>query len=66
MDVKSLPLFVLRLLGVRLGKGGENVVSTLGLTIYFLHDKSFQGDRYFMLLIDDYSRMMLVAFLKEK
>lgn len=28
--------------------------------------KSFQGDRYFMLLIDDYFRMMWVAFLKEK
>ena len=28
--------------------------------------KSFQGERYFMLLIDDYTRMTLVAFLKEK
>lgn len=28
--------------------------------------KSFQGDRYFMLLIDDYSRMMWVTFLKKK
>jgi len=25
-----------------------------------------QGDRYFMLLIDDHSRMMWVTFLKEK
>lgn len=28
--------------------------------------RSVQGDRYFMLLIDDYSRMMWVVFLKEK
>lgn len=28
--------------------------------------RSLQGDRYFMLLIDDYSRMMWVTFLKEK
>jgi len=28
--------------------------------------RSVQGDRYFMLLIDDYSRMMWVTFLKEK
>jgi len=28
--------------------------------------RSVQGDRYFMLLIDDYSWMMWVAFLKEK
>lgn len=28
--------------------------------------KHFQGDRYFMLIIDDYSRMMWVTFLKEK
>ena len=26
----------------------------------------FQGDHYFMLLIDDYTKMTLVAFLKEK
>lgn len=28
--------------------------------------RSFQGDIYFMLIIDDYSRMMWVAFLREK
>jgi len=28
--------------------------------------RSVQGDRYFMLLIDDHSRMMWVTFLKEK
>ena len=28
--------------------------------------KSMQGDHYFMLLIDDYTRMTWVAFLKEK
>jgi len=28
--------------------------------------KSLQGDRYFMLLIDDHSQMMWVTFLKEK
>ncbi|GLJ40699.1 hypothetical protein SUGI_0840630 [Cryptomeria japonica] len=28
--------------------------------------RSFQGDRYFMLIIDDYSRMMWVTFLEEK
>ena len=28
--------------------------------------KSIQGDHYFMLLIDDYTRMAWVAFLKEK
>lgn len=28
--------------------------------------KSFQGDRYFMLIIDDYSRMMWVTFLRDK
>ena len=28
--------------------------------------KSLQGDHYFMLLIDDYTRMTWVAFLKEK
>ena len=28
--------------------------------------KSLQGDHYFMLLIDDYTRMAWVAFLKEK
>ena len=28
--------------------------------------KSLQGDRYFMLLIDDYSRLMWVTFLREK
>ena len=28
--------------------------------------KILQGDRYFMLLIDDYTRMTWVAFLKEK
>lgn len=30
------------------------------------NDKSVQGDKYFMLLIDDYSRMMWVIFLKGK
>lgn len=28
--------------------------------------RSVQDDRYFILLIDDYSKMMWVAFLKEK
>lgn len=28
--------------------------------------RSMQGDKYFMLLIDDYSRMMWVTFLREK
>lgn len=28
--------------------------------------KSLQGDRYFMLLIDDYSRMAWVTFIREK
>lgn len=28
--------------------------------------RSFQGDRYFMLIIDDYSRMMWVTFLRKK
>jgi len=28
--------------------------------------RSVQGDRYFMFLIDDYSKMMWVTFLKEK
>ena len=28
--------------------------------------KGFYGERYFMILVDDFSRMMLVAFLKEK
>lgn len=28
--------------------------------------KSFQGDKYFMLIIDDYSRMCWVTFLNEK
>lgn len=28
--------------------------------------RSFQGDRYFMLIIDDYSRMMWVSFIREK
>lgn len=28
--------------------------------------RSFQGDRYFMLIIDDYSIMMWVTFLREK
>ena len=28
--------------------------------------KILQGDRYFMFLIDDYTRMTWVAFLKEK
>ena len=28
--------------------------------------KSFQGEYYFMLLIDDYTRMTWVTFLKEK
>ena len=28
--------------------------------------KILQGDRYFMFLIDDYTRMTQVAFLKEK
>ena len=28
--------------------------------------KTWQGDHYFMFLIDDYTRMISVAFLKEK
>ena len=28
--------------------------------------KGFYGERYFMILVDDFSRMMWVAFLKEK
>ena len=28
--------------------------------------KSFQGEYYFMLLIDDYTRMSQVTFIKEK
>lgn len=28
--------------------------------------KEFYGERYFMILVDDFSRMMSVAFLKEK
>ena len=31
-----------------------------------IRTKSMQGDRYFMFLIDDYTRMTWVAFLKEK
>ena len=28
--------------------------------------RAFHGERYFMLLIDDFARMMWVAFLREK
>ena len=28
--------------------------------------RGFYGERYFMILVDDFSRMMWVAFLKEK
>lgn len=31
-----------------------------------MRTRSFQGDRYFMIFTDDYSRMMWVTFLKEK
>ena len=28
--------------------------------------QSYQGDKYIMLLVDDYSRMMTIIFLKKK
>lgn len=31
-----------------------------------IRTKSFYGDRYFMLFVDDFSRMIWVVFLKEK
>lgn len=31
-----------------------------------MRTKSFQGERYFLLLIDDYNRMEYVTFLREK
>ena len=31
-----------------------------------LGTKGFYGERYFMILVDDFTRMMWVAFLKEK
>src|SRR5271156_6344801 len=31
-----------------------------------MRTKSYYGDRYFILFVDDYSRMMTIMFLKEK
>ena len=31
-----------------------------------LRKRGFYGERYFMILVDDFTRMMWVAFLKEK
>ena len=31
-----------------------------------IYVRSYCGDKYFILFVDDYSRMMIVMFLKEK
>ena len=36
-----------------------NICGTIGI-------ESYSGDKYFMLYVDDYSRMMIVIYLKDK